>query len=548
MQVWQTVSSSRQRARNAERITKKLQEEVKQRAVKRAYDQIGAFEDHWRYLKEKTAREEAEEEAELVRLSEGWSRARAVQMERQLAATLAENSSETSSVKSATTNLIRNSRSESTLASRAYLDRSEVAVAEKYGEVERSWKKLEEVGLGYAGIPKVMHESGAETPNVLHAYRPPSPLHLYDYGGISVRPRSQQQQLRGATGRPAYRREFLGVYFPGPDAWPRRESVAKTVLTQHEDTKSKTPVRGNRAHAIILKTRKDAMRKRDQEAFIEQARFEQGQFEGRFANPLQKNSGWPNEEMINELRDIGAVLSLDAEKAPVRSAWEVRCPAGAHGARGGPGEGTFPGLTALAKHIFLSLHSAPGTASASSNLGSRFGQYQMLLQVMRKRRANLKHLFKYVNHGIPGILEPHEFLEGLQRLGIVERGQCSAQEMADLMNDLRKVMEISPIRKDLDPNFDGRVALSEVNRCVQATRAVCGRKVFKDHISPPEVTKKEIKEVYTGSLPVEKVTVERQPKSLWDFECSFEELRAQQHALLVLHKEGLSLDGGETER
>ena len=31
------------------------------------------------------AREEAEEEAELVRLSEGWSRARAVQLERLLA-------------------------------------------------------------------------------------------------------------------------------------------------------------------------------------------------------------------------------------------------------------------------------------------------------------------------------------------------------------------------------------------------------------------------------------------------------------------------------
>ena len=41
--------------------------------------------------------------------------------------------------------------------------------------------------------------------------------------------------------------------------------------------------------------------------------------------------------------------------------------------------GSFTGLTSLAKHIFLSLHS-----------------------VMCKRRANLKHLFKYVNHGIPG--------------------------------------------------------------------------------------------------------------------------------------------------
>lgn len=31
-----------------------------------------------------------------------------------------------------------------------------------------------------------------------------------------------------------------------------------------------------------------------------------GQFDGRFANPLQKNSGWPNEEMINEVNQIGA--------------------------------------------------------------------------------------------------------------------------------------------------------------------------------------------------------------------------------------------------
>ena len=34
--------------------TPRLQEEVKQRAVKRAYDQIGAFEDHWRCLKDQS--------------------------------------------------------------------------------------------------------------------------------------------------------------------------------------------------------------------------------------------------------------------------------------------------------------------------------------------------------------------------------------------------------------------------------------------------------------------------------------------------------------
>ena len=38
----------------------RLQEEVKQRAVKRAYDQIGAFEDHWRYLKDRRISWEAD--------------------------------------------------------------------------------------------------------------------------------------------------------------------------------------------------------------------------------------------------------------------------------------------------------------------------------------------------------------------------------------------------------------------------------------------------------------------------------------------------------
>ncbi|CAK9081171.1 Membrane-associated progesterone receptor component 1 (mPR), partial [Durusdinium trenchii] len=151
--------------------------------------------------------------------------------------------------------------------------------------------------------------------------------------------------------------------------------------------------------------------------------------------------------------------------------------------RGTPFTASFGGLTTLAKHIFLSLHS-----------------------VMRKRRATLKHLFKYVNHGVPGILEPAEFLEGLQRLGIVERGECSPQQMADLM-------------QDLDPNFDGRVILSEVHRCVQATRAICGQKVFKDHLNRGNTTILAPTNLYSESMPVEKVKVEMKPKSLWDFEC-----------------------------
>eukprot|EP00913_Durusdinium_trenchii_P007054 g6636.t1 len=125
--VWQTVSSVRQRARNAEIITKRLKEEVKHKLVKCTHDQISTFEEHARVLKE---------------------------------------------------------------------------------------------GHGATG-----QEFGRPS-EVLHAYRPPSPLHLYDYGSITVRPRSQQQQVRnrgGEASRPAYRQEFCGVYFPGPESWVKSQ-------------------------------------------------------------------------------------------------------------------------------------------------------------------------------------------------------------------------------------------------------------------------------------------------------------------------------------
>eukprot|EP00438_Fugacium_kawagutii_P018626 Skav224572 [mRNA] locus=scaffold246:22249:40689:+ [translate_table: standard] len=452
MQVWQTVSSVRQRARNAERITKKLQEEVHQRFVKRTYEEMGAFDEHARTLKdrstgcelcqEKAAREEAEEEAELVRLSEGWSRARAVQLESswatwdagkaegsapalltrvaerrsgQLAATLAENSSETSSIK-------------------------------RLGLINGQWDTAEGSEMGPAGTCISSAEEFKQGP----------------YGSTLQDP----------------------ILMP-PMHWVKSSqhtSPPERYMNDAADLRPRTAEGRDRPLLLGRCGRMGAM---------------VGQFDGRFANPLQKNSGWPNEEMINEVNEIGAESAQHTEKVP-RLAWDM--------------QGSFSGLTSLAKHIFLSLHS-----------------------VMRKRRANLKHLFKYVNHGIPGILEPHEFLEGLQRLGIVEKGQCSPQEMADLMHDL-------------DPNFDGRVALSEVNRCVQATRAICAAAAWsKSFQEPPQPTggakegslapatagedellvERSPKPHATVPFQVEKVTVERQPKSLWDFECTFEEPRVQ---------------------
>ena len=46
------------------------------------------------------------------------------------------------------------------------------------------------------------------------------------------------------------------------------------------------------------------------------SRSRAGQFEGRFANPMAKNSGWSNEEMINEVKKI--------ESPAPRLAWDAQ--------------------------------------------------------------------------------------------------------------------------------------------------------------------------------------------------------------------------------
>ncbi|CAE7340782.1 unnamed protein product [Symbiodinium necroappetens] len=484
--AWRNVSSFRQRARNAEQITQQLKTEITQKLVKRTYDQMSAFDDHVRAVKEKAAREEAEEEAELIRLSEGWARARAVQFERLIQADTA---SEVSSTKSATGSMSRY-RSDSVLPAHVRLDNSEI----------------------------------------LHAQRPPSPLHVHDYGGISVRPRSYQQQVRNRHGgptRPAYRQEFCGVYFPGPDCkqgpygtsmiepclmpprcWvkgsepphrhpkdaadlrprtaegrdrPVRKGKADAVIQQHrQQTKSRVPT--NNAHRSCTQHRAHCVRKRDQERFVEAVRFEQGHFEGRFADPLIKNSGYPNDEMLNETHAIGAEDSTP-DGSP-QLAWGLEA-----------GE-TYE---AMATHIFLGLH-----------------------QAMREHHARLPHLFKPVNRGVPGVLEPAEFLEGLQRLRIVEKGQVSIQQLLEVMYEL-------------DPDFDGRIILSHVRKCIAATRALVN--ASQPGASENDLTNLLPADAYCQRVPVQRVVVERQPKSIWDFERSYEKFRNQQHELLIIHNE-----------
>ena len=110
-----------------------------------------------------------------------------------------------------------------------------------------------------------------------------------------------------------------------------------------------------------------------------------------------------------------------------------------------------------------------------------------------------------------------------QRLHIVERGQVSIQQLVEVMYDL-------------DPDFDGRVILSHVRKCIAATRALhmpTSTGALENDVTNPVPTDAYCRQ----RVPVEKVVVERQPKSLWDFERSYERFRNQQHELLVIHNE-----------
>jgi len=347
--------------------------------------------------------------------------------------------------------------------------------------------------------------------------RPPSPLGLYDYGCLSVTHRSvfaQHKQRMGESTRAKYRQTSCGFYFPGPQfkqgpygfsmldpcllaprTWQTRKGQppvrqdsdpADVRCLAQEDMAHKRNrvahpvvseiVRTTRAHSERALLANRNVDKNREEKLLEQVRFEKGMYEGKWRDPMLERQGQLPEESPEEQHDW---LGSDHEEM-----------------------------------------------DRAQQLGSRilFG----LQSCLRNSRGKVTSLFQAENRSVPsglpqGVLEPEEFLAGLVRLGVVEDGELSVDYVVEAMSTI-------------DPNFDGRVNLPVIARAVNAAHKVQGQRMQ----AAQQVERQQVDMLrchYAESLPVEVVKVDRESRSLFNFEKSFEKFRKQQRALLEQHHE-----------
>mmetsp|Transcript_46257 Transcript_46257/g.83341 ORF Transcript_46257/g.83341 Transcript_46257/m.83341 type:complete len:480 (+) Transcript_46257:103-1542(+) len=365
-------------------------------------------------------------------------------------------------------------------------------------------------------LAKGLHLDRHET---LHAERPPSPLHMYDYGVISVRPRShlhQRCEQSGEPARPKYRQEICGHYFPGPDlrqgpygsslldpillpprhweatkspphrwagdpselrpatadGWDRRErprSVGSPIGLVSSPS-GQAEVKVSRCEKYRARIHADALGKRRDEAFLENVRFEHGVYEGRWKDPLLDSMG----------------LALAEPELPVEhKAWTAKL---AEQSEDDDGD--------LASHILQGIEDA-----------------------MRIHRGKIPHLFRFVNRGVIGVLQPEEFLEGLQRLEIVEPGRVNHQDIIDVM-------------RKIDPDFDGRVNFPALTKAIAKSKSIRFEAAEKsqEEIDPEEDVESM---AYGKHAPVASVSI-RKVDSICNFENSFDKFQTQQRQLIAL--------------
>lgn len=206
--------------------------------------------------------------------------------------------------------------------------------------------------------------------------------------------------------------------------------------------------------------------KHREEKLLEQVRFEQGMYEGKWRDPMLATKGELPEEAQAEHHDW---LDYNTED----------------------------------------MHD-------KQQLGSRilFG----LQNCLRNCRGKITDLFKAENRkGPTGVLEPEEFLAGLVRLGVVEDGELNEDNIVQAMSTI-------------DPNFDGRVNLPIIARAVNAAHKITGQRLQATQQLERQHQAK-LSTSYSESLPVEVVKVDRESRSLFNFERSFEKFRSQQRVL-----------------
>lgn len=340
--------------------------------------------------------------------------------------------------------------------------------------------------------------------------RPPSPLSFYDYGSVSMKPRSlfaQHRRRQGEDVRPKHRQTSCGFYFPGahykqgsygfslidpclmpprswasssspPVRWSGGPSEVRPLSSEEIGLKRNRQagpvvspiVRSNSAHTRRAQRLFHCLDKRQDEAILEQARFENALVEGRWRDPLLDSKGEPLEM---------------------------------------PAPETFEWLD----HSYENMQ--PAHQAAAAVLSS-------LDEIVTTTRWRIADLFAGENKGHPGVLEPDEFFRGLTRLGVVSDGFT--------LDDLMRFMST------IDPCFDGLVRLPVVSRAVGVARS---KRMRAEEAKRLALKQRQVKlrTSYSETIPCEVVRIEPEPSSLLNFNRACAKFKGQQTQLLSHHNE-----------
>lgn len=347
--------------------------------------------------------------------------------------------------------------------------------------------------------------AGLDVDAGVHVKRPPSPLAIYDYGAISTRPRSMVAQRSRPSGeplRPKHRQNTGGFYFPGTDF--KRGPYGFSLLDP-----------------ILMPPRSWSLSRAPPERWPGDAgdirpRGAEGPVLRAPASPSMPDCIRPSRAQEERSRVVAATLDRNCEDAVIEQAIFER------GVFDGQWQdpqlrlGTFGLQEAVSPErlrVERGRHAEHLASRILSGLESALGEY----------KGKISHLLRAENQGTPGVLEPSEFLRGLARLGIIREGECGIEGIVDVM-----VL--------LDPTFDGRVYFQSLAKAISSAEA--SRKQVAEASQTWQRRHKSRTSVrYGGPLPVDIVKVEREPRSLYDFERSVEHFRQQQKDLLMLNHE-----------
>jgi len=213
-----------------------------------------------------------------------------------------------------------------------------------------------------------------------------------------------------------------------------------------------------------------------EEAGLEQARYEEGNFEGRWCHPIVcRRSNYIKEGPVQH--PAGNWMEQDLE------------------------------------------NSSPAALLASRILSG-------LTHELQARHSTLPRLFNAVNVGAPGVLELGEFMDGLVRLRILD-----GRDEAITLKLFSEAMSY------IDPDYDGRVNYPALKRAITDAQQVQRTERQAQAAADHQVKAVGLDHSYGTRVHVEVVNVDKKSKSVFDFNRSMDMFRKQQAVLLSQHGE-----------